>query len=214
MEKRELRKRIKRCGVTNEHLRQGVTSGAYPDIESALERLDSECPIIDQRDHVLSNERMTLINKDIDQALFSLAQATSAWTWLEDYKTVFVLMGPESRGLVLHKKLSMSVQFKLEMQERNVTRFLRFLGDRKKERRIENRVSYQTPLQLYSKVIRTSTTEARIMLESLVRTCDDSGWTHAEFPFVYPGRKLDLPHRLMQKHRLMVHNPHTIQPFM
>lgn len=208
MVKEELRKRIKRCGVCGDTLQQGVTCGAYQDVESALDRLDAECPLGNLPKHVVAISRMMLVNDDIDRALFGVVKATSAWTWLEDYRVAFVLMGPESRGMILHEKMKRRVTFQLELHQQNGTRFMRFKGDKKEEREDKNGKPIFSLFQLLAGKMHASTTEVRDTFESLVRTCDESGWDHTRFPFVYPGRQLDAPLRLLKRHKLLIHRPH------
>jgi hypothetical protein len=209
MVKEELGKRIKRCGVCGDSLKQGVQCGAYPNIESALDRLDSERPLGKLPRHVVTLSRMMLVNDDIDQALFSVACATSAWTWLEDFRVVFVVMGPESRGLILHERMKKRVPYRLELHQQSGTRFMRFRGDKQEERVTKKGKPIFSLFQLLAGKMHASTTEVRDIFEALLRTCDEPGWNHAVFPFVWPGRALDAPMRLMRRHNLLVHDPHA-----
>lgn len=211
MVKAETKRRIKKCGVCADTLVIGVNCGAYSDLESALDRLDNECPLGGQPDHVVKISRMVLVNNDIDAALFQLAKETSAWTYLEDFSTVFVLMGPESRGMILHERMRKLVPFHLEFQT-GKTRFIRFKGDVESERLNKYKKPVFTLFQLLAGKMHMSTTKARDTFEALIRTCDESGWEHTNFPFTYPGAKLDSALRLLKRHKLLIHRPHIIQP--
>jgi len=210
MVKEDLNRRIKRCGVCGDALQQGVACGAYPDVESALDRLDVERPLGNLPKHVVTLSRMMLVNDDIDQALFNMASVTSAWTWLDDYRVAFALLGPESRGMILHERMKKYVPFRLELHNQNGVRFLRFKGDQKEERVTKKGAPLFTLFQLLAGKMHTSTTNARDVFEALVRCCDESGWNHTQFPFSYPGRRLDSALKLLERHKLLIHNPPSV----
>lgn len=189
-------------------LQLGVKTGAYPNIEAALDRLDKEIPAAQMPNHVFSISRMILVNRDIDDALFRMARSTSAWTWLNDYRLLFVLTGHKLCGSVLHEGMKRPVPFRLLLHnQQDGTRFLRFYGDVPEERSALSGRRHISPLQMLSHKMGQPVSEVRDCLEALVRTCDDTGWTHALFPFIHQARLLDAPHRLLKQHKLLVHSP-------
>ena len=208
MVERDLDQRLKSCGVKFDTLMLGVNCGAYPSIEAALDRLDKEVPIGGLPEGCSSISRMILVNQEIDRALFRLARATSAWTWLEDFEMAFVLMGYQLRGMVLHKRLTRPVPFRLLLHRRQESvRFLRFYGDAMDERTNERGKQIVSPLRHLARKLRMTIVDVRELLEALIRTCDDGGWHHTQFPFLHQTRTLDEPHRLMKQHRLLIHSP-------
>lgn len=215
MEKEELSKRIERCRVQKDTLQIGVSCGAYPSLEAALDLLDAEYPLGENPNSVVGINRMMRINDDIDQVLFKFVEMTSAWTWLEDHEIVFVLNGPESRGTILHQKVLKETTFRLEPSyNRGSLRFLRFEGDKQGERYNKKGRMRFSALQFLSRKLKCSVSDLRETFEALVRTCDDPGWTHAEFPFLYPGSHLEAPLRLLKRHGYLLHKPHMDRAFL
>lgn len=205
---RDLEMRVRESGVKRDTLQLSVNCGAYPSIEEALDHLDKEVPVERLPPISFSINRMVFINRVIDGALFRLARATSAWTWLEDFDTLFVLIGYQLRGMVIHKELKAPVPFRLILQrQQDGVRFLRFFGDSHHERISLAGKSIVTPIRHLARRMKLPILEVREMLEALVRTCDDGGWVHNQFPFVYQVRRLDEPHRLLKEHRLLIHSP-------
>lgn len=210
MVKEELDRRVKRCCVNVATLEEGVNCGAFPDMESALDYLDDEMPLGNEPTHVVAVGRIKAVNDQIDRALFDMAKATSAWTRLGDMGIVFVLIGPESRGYIIHENMKRKISFELTLHSRkSVTRFLRFKGDMPEEREVRDGKPILSLFQLLCSKLRMSTYSLRDMFENLVRVCDDPGWVHTKFPFVYYGPSLDKSLRLLARHRLVLHNPYS-----
>ena len=204
---RDLDQRVMECGVTFDTLQLGVNSGAYPTIEAALDHMDRVAPIGKLQNKQFSINRMIMMHREIDKALFKLARATCAWTWLNDYKMVFVLIGHQLRGMVVHEELKYPVPFRLILhRQQDGIRFLRFFGDVEEERVAEGK-KVDTPVKRLARELCLPIHEVRDILEALVRTCDDGGWTHTMFPFIHMARVLDTPHRLMKQQRLLLHSP-------
>lgn len=207
---RDLDQRVKSCGVKLDTLQLGLNCGAYPTIEAALDRLESEVPVRHRLpEGSFSVSRMIFINQEIDRALFRLARATTAWTWLDDYEAAFVLMGYKLQGMVLHKRLTRPVPFRLILhRQQDSVRFLRFYGDIVDERTSTRGKQIVSPLRHLARKVHMTIVDTREMLETLVRTCDDPAWVHSSFPFVYHNRTMDTPHKLLKEHRLLIHNPY------
>lgn len=212
MVKGGLGNKIKCCGVNLKTLKDAVKSGAYPDIGTALDKLDFEHPLGNEPREDVYQHRMKLINKDIDLALFRMARATMAWTWVEVYNFVFILMGPESRGMVLHERVRRPIPFALQSRvKEGELRFLRFKGDMVDERVSKTGNPIRSQLQILASKCRTRVSVLRDVLENLVRTCDDSEWTHCNFPFMCVDRKLSRQLRLLNKHNFLIHFPNGDQ---
>lgn len=204
---RNLDQRVMECGVTIDTLKLGVSSGAYPTIEAALDHMDTVAPIGKLQNKQFSINRMIMMHCEIDKALFKLARATSAWTWVDDKKMVFVLIGHQLRGMVIHEELKYPVPFRLILHRlQDGIRFLKFFGDVAEERMSDDR-SVDTPIRRLARQLCLPIHEVRDILEALVRTCDDGGWNHTLFPFIQMRRRLDTPHRLLKQHRLLIHSP-------
>ena len=219
--KRELKERIKCSGVGRDILHQVVERGVYPDVSSALDNLDKVCPFNGGPQHKTVISRLTLLNREIekvalreidlmnveiDRCLFRTAEQTSAWTWLDDFGVVFVLIGPEKRGFILHERVSKCVLFRLVLHQRDTTRFLRFYGDLESEREKDGKFVY-TLFHNLARRMHMPVWRARETFEALVRTCDERGWSHTEFPFVHEAPTLDTPHRLLNRFNLLTHAP-------
>ena len=206
---RDLEQRVKSCGVKLDTLQLGLNCGAYPTIEAALDRLEKEVPVRHSLpEGSFSVSRMIYINQEIDRALFRLARATSAWTWLDDFGAVFVLMGYKLQGMVLHKRLTRPVPFRLILhRQQDSVRFLRFEGDLVEERTDSRGKQIVSPIRHLARKMRMPIVDTRELLETLVRTCDDGGWNHSAFPFICHNRILDEPLRMLKQHRLLIHNP-------
>lgn len=207
MVKEDLKKRIKSCGVKLQDLERAVECGAYRNLEEALNALDLRRPLGNKPQHRVALSRMMMINNNIiDRNLFNLAKSTTAWTHLEDYQLVFVLIGPAERGFILHERITSSVPFELRWQ--GGSRFLRFQGDVTKERK--KKKGAKSLFQLLSGKMHLPVRDARDIFEQLVRTCDENGWEHVELPFIWKGRTMDAPKRLLHRHGLLVHCPVSV----
>lgn len=204
--KEDLEQRIHRCGVSLETLQQGVLCGAYPSLEAALDRIDLEWPLGKSPKHVVKLSRMKLVNEDIDTALFNEAMSTSAWTYLDDFGVVFVLIGPEERGVILHERMRRSVPFRLTYHWFHGVRFMKFKGD-DGEKVDKNGKPIISKFRLLSGKMHMKTWEAREMFEMLIRACDDSAWHHEKFPFISTSEVLDAPQKMLRRFNLLIHKP-------
>lgn len=208
---KDLRSRIHQTGVSQHDLEEVVRIGQFPTIEKALDHLDACCPPLADGP-IAALSRIKEINYQIDQALFAIVTATSAWTWCDDLKLAFVLMGPEGRGFVLQRAVKEKIPFRLQKSYKGGIRFLRFHGDIRSERINKDGYRKQTLMQKLAGKLRTNVPRTVDMLEKLVRTCDDPSWHHTTFPFVHRAARLDNAHRLLRKHKLIIHHP--VQPLL
>jgi len=197
---RDQKARIKRAGVDPNRVLIGIGCGAYPNIDTALERIEDERK---GPEHIVRLQNICRVNDDIDQALFRAAQRTNAWSEVEDFKLVFVLEGSLGRGAVLHQSLREIVWFKLELHRSHTTRFLRFRGDDP----LEREKGKMTRLQLLAGKMGMPVESAREVLEHLVRNCDQPDWIQVEFPFVlFRKGQLSPSEGILKRHGFMIHS--------